>query len=170
MLQTEFAMPWMTLISHESRYKFTTRLQGRPDVENEEIRLTGVVVEEVGEPRNDGTPGSALYAVPFGLSQSPSPLWVQCFLRSWDLPKQFTSMHRPGIARVRGDRLILDGTTIEEVEKYHLQTLKLAIAEANELVREEQAGARQRINVQDQKKEAHRKHVEAVAKRLKFEN
>jgi len=79
-------------------------------------------------------------------------------------------MHRPGIARVRGDRLILDGTTIEEVEKYHLQTLKLAIAEANELVREEQAGARQRINVQDQKKEAHRKHVEAVAKRLKFEN
>lgn len=41
-------------------------------------------------------------------------------------------MHRPGIARVVGDQIVLDGTTVEEVRRYHLTTLKLAVKVTNE--------------------------------------
>jgi hypothetical protein len=34
-------------------------------------------------------------------------------------------MHRPNIARGTGDKVVLDGTTIEEIEKYHKETLVL---------------------------------------------
>jgi hypothetical protein len=104
---------------------------------NEPIKITGVITEEVGEPRNDKTPGSALYVVPFRLSRTPSPEWVRAFLDTWELPPRFTSMHRPRIATVRGDRIVLDGTTIEEVERYHFDTLKLAVAEANRIAGQE---------------------------------
>lgn len=42
-------------------------------------------------------------------------------------------MHRPGIARVAGDRIIVDGTTIEEVEKYHRETLLAVLDRVNQL-------------------------------------
>jgi hypothetical protein len=35
-------------------------------------------------------------------------------------------MHRPGIAILTGDKVYLNGTTVEEVQKYHRDTLKLA--------------------------------------------
>jgi len=31
-----------------------------------------------------------------------------------DNPPQFSTMHRPGIAKVTGNRIVLDGTTVEE--------------------------------------------------------
>ncbi|RYL92565.1 hypothetical protein [Sporolactobacillus sp. THM19-2] len=40
-------------------------------------------------------------------------------------------MHRPGIAKVVSNKIILDGTTIEEVKQYHRDTLILAVNEAN---------------------------------------
>jgi len=40
-------------------------------------------------------------------------------------------MHRPGIASVEGDKVVLNGTTIEEVERYHKKTLKIAVDMAN---------------------------------------
>lgn len=43
----------------------------------------------------------------------------------------FTLMHRPGIARVVSNKIVLDGTTIEEVKNYHRDTLILAVKEAN---------------------------------------
>ncbi len=136
--------------------------------EKDGIRIEGVITEEVGLPRNDGTPGSALYAVPFKLSQAPSALWIRYFLETWDLPPRFTSMHRPGIARILGDRIILDGTTIEEVERFHLETLKLAIAEANKLEKEERRKSKSRASAQQQKVEQHLKHVATIAGRLNF--
>ena len=42
--------------------------------------------------------------------------------------------HRPGIARISGDKIILDGTIIGEVERYHAKTLKIAIEKTNEEV------------------------------------
>ena len=36
-------------------------------------------------------------------------------------------MHRPGIASVEGDEILLNGTTIEEVRDYHRKTLNLCI-------------------------------------------
>ncbi|MFI5394820.1 MAG: hypothetical protein ACHQ9S_04735 [Candidatus Binatia bacterium] len=136
----------------------------------EPIKIVGVIVDEVGHPRMDRSPGSALYAVPFQLSRRPSTLWERRFLETWDSPPRFTSMHRPGIARVSGDKIVLDGTTIEEVERYHLETLKLAIAEANRLEQQDEVKLRQRASAEEQKREQHRQHVVEAAKRLKFED
>jgi len=41
-------------------------------------------------------------------------------------------MHRPDIAEVSDDCVILDGTTIEEVKNYHCETLLLAVEKTNQ--------------------------------------
>ena len=135
----------------------------------EPIRIVGVIAEKVGTPRNDGTPGSALYEVPFQLSRKPVDLWAEFFVDAWNRPSKFTSMHRPGIARVESDRIVLDGTTIEEVEKYHLETLKLAVNRANELIQEWYRRRAEGPAVSDNQHARHRRHVTEIAKRLKFE-
>jgi hypothetical protein len=78
-------------------------------------------------------------------------------------------MHRPGIARVSSDRIILDGTTIEEVERYHLETLKLAVSATNEEY--EALVARERVLEQQRQQAAdvQRQRVEDTIGRLKFD-
>jgi hypothetical protein len=134
----------------------------------EQIKVEGIILKEVTEPRKDGTSGSALYAVPFRLSDTPTEAWTEFFVRSWNLPPRFTSMHRPGIARVEGDRIILDGTTIEEVERYHFDTLKLAVSEANRLLGEKKQTSARQASASQSRRQRHRDHVAEVAKRLKF--
>jgi hypothetical protein len=133
------------------------------------IRLVGVVTEDVTAPRNDGTPGSGLYAIPIKLSASPPNEWGRFFVEAFDHPSESTSSHRPGIASVRGDRIVLDGTTMEELEQTHIATLKLAVERANreyiELAADRRATAEQRI----QDEEKHRKSVEETAKKIKFD-
>ena len=73
-------------------------------------------------------------------------------------------MHRPGIAIVVADKVILDGTTIEEVKNYHRETLLLCVTEANTKYREhleqrEQAAAR--------KADATRRHRDDVSEAAK---
>jgi hypothetical protein len=94
--------------------------------------MPGNVENEVTFPRNDVTRGSAPYAVPFRLSRRPSGRWSELIVRILNHPPSFTTMHRPGIARVAGDRIVLDGTTMDEVERYHLKILKLALQKTNE--------------------------------------
>lgn len=95
------------------------------------IRITGVDEKGLGRPRNDGTRGSALYLVPLRLSRQPSGDWAQYFERAWN-GGFFSTMHRAGIASVSGDRILLDGTTVEEVAKHHLETVRAVVLEANE--------------------------------------
>jgi hypothetical protein len=97
------------------------------------------VADEVSTPRDDGTRGSALYRIPFQLSRTPTRLWRDFFIEAWNHPPSYTSTHRPGIARVEGDRIILDGTTIDEVERTHRDTLVLALNEANRKLEEADA-------------------------------
>lgn len=137
--------------------------------EQEPIKIVGVIAEEIGVPRNDRTPGSALYEVPFRLSREPSEPWAEFFVDTWNRPPEFTSMHRPGIARVEADRIILDGTTIEEVERYHLKTLKLAVERANELTAQWRRSKEQQEKNRTDRQDEHRHRVKEVAKRLKFE-
>lgn len=73
----------------------------RADDPNEPIRIIRVATEKLGQPRNDGTRGSALYAVPLELSRKPGSDWADLFVKTWDRPPRFTSMHRPVIAQVR---------------------------------------------------------------------
>ncbi len=130
---------------------------------SEPIRIVGIVVDEVGEPRNDGTRGSALYEVPF-----PSSLWRELFLKSWDLPPRFTTMHRPHIASVVGDEIILNGTTVEEVRDYHRDTLVLCVEEANKLEAEYLERERKRQAREEAARSAYRKNVEDVAGTIDF--
>lgn len=66
------------------------------------------------------------------LNRSPSSLWSELFLKAWASPPRWTTMHRFDIASVLSDKIILDGTTIEEVKKYHRDTLKLCVEQANQ--------------------------------------
>lgn len=136
---------------------------------NDPIRILGVIVDEVTEPTMDGTQGSALYRVPFRLSRRPSIDWEQLFLREWQFPQQFTTMHRPGIASVVGDRIVLDGTTIEEVQRYHKNTLQLCVAEANRKEAEWKSRLAREQELERQKSESHRRNVSDVAGGLNFD-
>lgn len=140
----------------KSRISSPPHIYVRPDP-SKPIKIMGVLADEVSTPRMDGTRGSALYAVPFQLSRLPSNEWAQAFIATWDNPPSFTTRHRPGIARVSNDRIILDGTTIEEVRDVHRETLILCVDKANELVAEyevkkqraKEAEAKQKADLQD---------------------
>lgn len=135
----------------------------------DDIKITRVIVEGVTEPRNDGTAGSALYAVPFALSRRPPTDWAKLFVALWDHPPRWTTMHRPGIARVSGSTVTLDGTTIDEVERVHRDTLQLVLDETNRQYRErreKQDAQRAREAAQS---EQHRKQVDEAAKRIEFD-
>ena len=122
-------------------------------------------------PRNDGTPGSALCSVPVRLSATPDRAWAELFVRNWDRPPSFTSMHRPGIARVVGDRVVLNGTTVEEVAQYHQRTLRLAVDATNlqhaERKRREAAAA---APVRDEAARRHREEVERGLAARRFDD
>jgi hypothetical protein len=135
----------------------------------EPIRIVGVVKEGVGQPRNDETRGSALYRIPLRLSRTPSPLWAELFKRTWDRPPAFTTMHRPGIAHVEGDTVVLDGTEMRELEQYHVATLRLVVDKVNEEVariEEQERGSRER---EKRERQQHRQEVDEVANRLPFD-
>lgn len=134
-----------------------------------DIEILEVDVDGVGQPRGDGTPGSALYEVPIRLSAAPSSLWAEIAVRTWDRPPSATTMHRPGIASVIGDRFILDGTTVEEVEAYHAKTLRLVVERANELANEVEERAKAEERQRESEAQTHAQNVEAVAKKIKFD-
>lgn len=138
----------------------------KPDYSN--ITIEGIVIDEVTTPRLDGTTGSSLYKVPFQLSRCPSTLWSRIFIKAWDRPSRYTTMHRSGIASIMGDRVYLDGTTIEEVERYHRDTLVLSVEVAN---REEKARIIEEVenvNTALLKKQEHKEFVRNSASRIKF--
>lgn len=133
------------------------------------IRITGVIEQNVSTPRNDGTPGWALYNIPFRLSHTPPAEWAELFPREWDSPSSWTSMHRPGICEVSGDAVWLRGTTLEEVERYHNATLQLALEETNRRYAEWLAQRQAEAERLYAEKTAHAQHVSETAKRIKFE-
>jgi hypothetical protein len=141
-----------------------------PVVDPEEpIRIIGVDEDGVTQPRNDGTAGSGLYKVPLRLNRTPSITWMRLLPAVWDHPPEFTTMHRPGIASVSGDRIILDGTTMEEVERYHAATLRKVIPEVNKRVAEQEAAERAKREQAEDDRRAHDESVREAAKRIKFD-
>ncbi len=140
------------------------------DVPLSEISIVGVITHEVGVPKMDGTAGSSLYSVPFRLSATPTNEWKRILIDVWNRPPLYTTMHRPGIAEIRGDRLILDGTTIEEVEEYHIETLKIVLYETNSKYSMFKEIQRENAEKKANQVKAHKNNVEDVAKRLKFDD
>lgn len=132
------------------------------------ITITGIILDEVSEPTMDGTRGSALYAVPFQLTESPSYDWQNVFLHTWKRPPSFSLMHRPSIARVSGDKIILDGTTIDEVRDHHRNTLKLVVDRTNEVVAEHLRKEQQRKQMEHEKSQKHRDNIRDIGGSIKF--
>lgn len=142
----------------------------RATATDEPIRILGVIVDEVGEPRLDGTRGSGLYRVPFQLSRTPSPEWARLFEQTWDHPPRYSTMHRPGIVSVQGGRLILERTTMDEIERTHRETLKLVLQKVNDEI-----AAREQAELSHEKQERHRREehqrsVQEAAERLRFDD
>jgi hypothetical protein len=142
--------------------------KGKPE-SRQPIRILGVIEEDIGIPRMDGTRGSALYEVALQLSQRPPRRWGDLFVQTWDRPPQFTTMHRPGIARVAGDRVILNGTTIDEVEKYHRDTLKLVIEEVNKKFGEIEEERDRREEAEQAQLREHQESTRRKAREIKFD-
>lgn len=135
----------------------------RTSTEPGPIRILGVDAQGITTPRNDGTRGSALYRVPILLSRQPDQVWAQLLVQNWDRPPRFTTMHRSGIGTVVGSTFVLDGTTLEEVEEHHLETLHLAIDATN--TQYEEILRRQRAQ-EEAAAAAQRQHEERVASAL----
>jgi hypothetical protein len=134
------------------------------------IKITGVVEDEVGRPRNDGTRGSGLYRVPLALSGTPSPLWAKIFKETWDHPPRFGTMHRPGIGFVEGNKIILSKTTIEEVERIHADTLKAVIPEVNRKVEEIERKQWEETQREAAAQRAQDEAVREAARRISFDD
>jgi hypothetical protein len=137
----------------------------------EPVKLLRVLTNEVGFP-GESTDGSRnVYTVVFQLSEEPSARWGDFFVHSWDHPQVAYSQshHRPGMVSVVSNRLVLEETTIDEVEGYHLPVLKAAVHFANEaesraVVEDHRRAERRRLEEAE-----HRRHVAEVAKRLPLE-
>ena len=135
----------------------------------EDIRITGIIKDEISEPRNDDSPRSALYSIPFSLSGTPDTEWSRLFVRIWDNPPSFTTMHRPKIASVYGDKVVLNGTTIEEVERYHKKTLQLVVSVTNQRYRELRVKEEESRVREEAERQEHRRQVEGIVSRIKFD-
>jgi len=135
----------------------------------EPLSIVGVVADQVGTPRNDGTPGSALYAVPIRLNREPDEFERRFLIETWDRPPSWSTMHRPGIMKVRGDgTLILDGTKIDEVRDVHAKTLRLVVDRVNQLAQEERRRGAAELARRESDRQAHEEHVAEVTKEIEF--
>lgn len=79
-------------------------------------------------------------------------------------------MHRPGIASIRGDTIVLNGTTMEEVERYHRPTLLLAVGEANTKFSTLESQRAQSDEAERLRVEEHRRNASEAARKLRFDD
>ena len=135
---------------------------------DEPIRILEIITNQITIPKMDGTHGSALYDIPFRLSRKPSTTWIKFFIQSWNNPPRCTTMHRPGIASVYNDKIILKGTNIEEVKAYHQETLVLCIEQANKKEAEIIEKKRQDLALAKQQQEQHLSNINQIATTIKF--
>ena len=132
------------------------------------IKVEGFFQSDIGHPKNDGTPGSGLYSVPIKLSAAPPREWIDTFIEAFDGLEKYDSGHRQGIASISQNRLTLNGTTMEEIESSHQRTIQLAMERANTAYAEllmKRSAADTKKNAEA---ESHRKHVEELAKKIKW--
>lgn len=136
----------------------------------ESIQITGIIADQVGVPRNDGTRGSGLYRIPFRLTRQPPDEWIELFISNWNHPPRFTTMHRPNIASIVGDTVILDGTTMEEVRDYHRDTLISVVQETNRGYKEFSERRQKALEQMQEQTKTHKQKVDEISNQIKFRN
>jgi hypothetical protein len=95
--------------------------------------------------------------------------WAQLFPQNWDHPQEYTMKHRPGIAQVIGDTIVLNGTTVEEVRDVHVKTLKLAVAATNVQAAELSEREHAQRDAAGKRQAEHSGNVGRVASEVKFD-
>lgn len=135
----------------------------------EPLKALGIATEHVGTPRNDDTPGSALYQVPIRLNRKPNRREAQYLVHHWDHPTSWSTMHRPGIARVEEDMFVLDGTTVEEVRDHHTATIKNTIEATNASEAQAVEQERREREKAAAARESHEANVKDVAEQIRFD-
>jgi hypothetical protein len=70
---------------------------------------------------------------------------------------------------VEDDRIILDGTTVEEVADAHRHTLKVVIEKVNRDIEEWERSQRRVAEEEAERQHRHRQAVEDAAKRISFD-
>lgn len=131
----------------------------------EDIRIVDIIGQDITEAENR----RPLYTIPFKLNRVPSSLWADIFIKVWNNPPKYSSKHRPGIARVLRDRIILDGTTLDEVKSTHKATLEVCVCEANRIEAEQLRKERQQNQASEKKTREFRRSVEEKAKEIRFD-
>lgn len=153
-----------------SQPSYITKTYEKPKDKNidKPIQILGIITNEITVPKMDGIRGSALYKVPFRLSKTPSSLWCKFFLASWQSPPRFSTMHRFGIASVIGDKIVLNGTTVEEVRDYHRETLLLCVDEANKKEANYRREEQRQREMKEARRESHYDNVNNIIEEIKF--
>ena len=119
-----------------------------------EIKILGIVAEGVTYETNYGSPESTLYTVPLLLSWQPSDTWIEFFLDAWKKP-MFSP--NPDIVEVDDSMIFLNGTTLDDIDKYHKKALKKRVNAANEEEKKHQ-----------KREELFRKYIEDRTNEIKF--
>ena len=133
------------------------------------VKILRIVSEDITIPTMDGTRGSALYQIPFELNCRPSSDWGRIFIETWNRPPRWTSMHRPGIAKVIGNKIYLTKTTMEEVQKYHKETLELSVNKANEIIAEHERRNNNDVLSENKRINEHQENVTNIASAITFD-
>jgi hypothetical protein len=133
------------------------------------IDIIRVSVDSISPHSIDGGRGSGLYRIPFLLSAVPTNEWVESFIRKWNRPSSFSSMHRPGIASVDGNLIWLSGTTLEEVERHHRRTLIQAVKEANDYLKSVLQQQSDNAKMQNDALAESRARIHEASKRISFD-
>ena len=77
-------------------------------------------------------------------------------------------MHRPGIARVSGNKIVLDGATIEAVRDVYKETLVLCVGVANKMELEYLRREQEIREREERRREEHMKNVADIANEIEF--
>jgi len=136
----------------------------------EDIKIVRMVDEDVTPLRNDGTPRSDLCRVPFALSRRPPSKWAEIFPIKWDRSLKYAlGKQWPGIASVQGDRVVLNGITLDDVNAYLRDLLVSAVAETNKEYRLWKQRQEQRRVKEQACDEEHKRRVSEISERIKFD-
>lgn len=126
-------------------------------------------IVEIDESKTQPIPNEALYKIFIELNQYPSIDWADLFIQCWNHPPQFTSMHKPSIASIQGKYIVLDGTTADEIQQYHKDTLKLVLAETNKNYNSMMEKETERLNKEEEQKNKNINEEKEKQKGIKFD-
>lgn len=78
-------------------------------------------------------------------------------------------MYRPGIGSVLADTIVLDGTTMEELENVHLDTLRAVIEKTNAEAADNEHREQEAQHRDEQLRLRHEETVRDISRRLRFD-